>query len=95
MSLQLTEEMDQTRKRLAEISKELDGLTEGHHGPRRAALIDEEHRLEARLQQLADDSVSENEGAAEQLVDEQGANADEIPKLPDETDQEVEAREAG
>jgi len=84
MTTDRIEEIDELRKRLAEIGKDLNDLEEGDE--RRADLIDEEHRLEARLQQLSDDSVSDNEGVAERLVDEEGANADEIPKLPDETE---------
>jgi predicted nuclease with TOPRIM domain len=79
-----THEMEQVRARLAEIARELEDLEE--RSPRRAELIEEEHRLQTRLQQLTDDSVSENEGAAEKLVDEEGASADEMPKLPDEDD---------
>jgi hypothetical protein len=51
--------------------------------------MEEEHRVESRLQQLTDDSVAENEGPAERLVDEEAANADQIPKLPDEADEEA------
>lgn len=86
MTPKLTEQMDRVRKRLAEVAKDLDDLVEDD-GSRRSELIEEEHRLQARLQHLADDSVSENEGAAERLVDEEGANADEIPKLPDESEE--------
>jgi hypothetical protein len=85
MTTDRIETMDELRKRLAEIGKELDDLEEGD--AKRADLIDEEHRLESRMQKLSDDSVSDNEGVAERLVEEEGASADEIPKLPDETEE--------
>lgn len=90
MTTERIEEMDELRKRLAEIGKELDDLAGDEGKARRAELIAEEHRLEARLQHLVDDSVSENEGAAERLVEEEGADADDIPKLPDEPDEDDE-----
>ncbi|REK23980.1 MAG: hypothetical protein DWQ40_01690 [Actinobacteria bacterium] len=76
-------EIEEIRERLAAIQRRTQ--VEDLPSDRREELVDQEHRLEARLRQLSDEVVEKESGLAEDLVDEEGADADEFPALPDET----------
>ena len=82
-------ELKELRERLAEISKQLDNE---QHPSKRESLINEEQRALAQIRDLSDETLEVDDALAKRLVDEQGANADEIPILPDEaTESDVDA----
>lgn len=80
MTISPADEIEYITKRLTEIER-LAG-TVNLTDDRRDELVDEERRLEARLRELADKVLDQDTGLAEQLIKEEGANADEFPELP-------------
>lgn len=90
MSGSVAEETRRLRDRLLEIGRESqrDDLTIA----RANELVEEERQLEARLRALSDEILDDDAGLAETLVKDEGANADEFPRLPDERTAEQPSR---
>lgn len=77
----LSEEIARIESRLEEIESQHETeQSESEHSD----LVEEEHRLQTRLQELTDQAAESGEGLAEEMVKSDGANADEIPRLPSE-----------
>lgn len=80
----LSEEITRIESRLEEIESQHEAAqSESEHSD----LVEEEHRLQTRLQELTDHAAQSGEGLAEAMVKSDGANADEIPRLPSEEDE--------
>lgn len=80
----LSEEIARIESRLEEIESQHETeQSESEHSD----LVEEEHRLQTRLQELMDQAAESGEGLAEEMVKSDGANADEIPRLPSEEDE--------
>lgn len=82
----IAERLEEIEQRLEEIEAAIDESGEPRGSRRIEDLVAEAHRLERALEQISDQSAQESEGLAEALVKEQGANADEIPDLPQESE---------
>ncbi len=80
----LSEEIARIESRLEEIESQHETeQSESEHSD----LVEEEHRLQTRHQELTDQAAESGEGLAEEMVKSDGANADEIPRLPSEEDE--------
>lgn len=82
----LIKEIDDIKKRLAEIADEREDLpTESE--TRSEQLLAEEHRLENRLTELEDQIVEEEKGVAAEEVSKQ-TDITKPPKLPEDPEEE-------
>lgn len=77
-----SERISEVTDRLEEIERQRFALGSLEDPDSIEELIEEEHRLQALLQDLADRATEDGEGIAEELVKAEGSNADEVPDLP-------------
>lgn len=82
MDEKATEEIEEIRARLSEITDEREHLPDDADA-RREELLEEEHRLEARLTSLEDELAKETSGEAEEKAAKQ-TNLTEPPQLPED-----------
>lgn len=85
MNETLIKEIEDIQTRLDEIADEREDLPEDADS-RREELLDEEHRLEARLTDLEDEVVESDTGVAEEKVAAQ-TDITRSPKLPENPDE--------
>lgn len=78
----LIEEIEDIRTRLSEITHERGHLPDAADA-RRQGLLEEEHRLEARLTTLEDEAAEEESGVAEEKASNQ-TDLTHAPKLPED-----------
>lgn len=86
MGESLNSEIEQIRARLDEIVVERDRF-DNDADPRHGRLLEEEHRLEARLTRLEDEVSQTTSGEAEEKAARQ-TDLTRAPKLPEDTEDE-------